>query len=133
MEPYDASLLHHAPARRSLSTMASPQGHGANIASSSVHVGPSLSHLPSDPILFDGSGLYYAAQPGFNRPAGRPRQNRIKGALDYFDKKKPMKNSKSDKDGKKRKIRCGDCDMFGHSAKNCKKKHVDIYSEIPEF
>ncbi|CAL4930646.1 unnamed protein product [Urochloa decumbens] len=79
------------------------------------------------------SELLKIRAPSFNRPAGRPRQNRIKGALDYFDKKKPAKNSKSDKDGKKRKIRCGGCNVFGHSENNCKKKHVDIYSEIPEF
>ncbi|CAN6334678.1 unnamed protein product [Urochloa humidicola] len=82
------------------------------------------------------SELLSMRPPLWNRPAGRPRQNRFKGALDYFGKRQPRKkrsaNDQSD-GNKKKKIRCGGCEIIGHNSTNCKKKHVYVYSELPEF
>ncbi|CAO2145401.1 unnamed protein product [Urochloa humidicola] len=63
-EPDDVSLLHHDHARQTFNTMASTHGHGADIASLSVHVGASLNHLQPDPALSGGTGLFCSAQPG---------------------------------------------------------------------
>ncbi|RLN38720.1 uncharacterized protein C2845_PM01G22530 [Panicum miliaceum] len=88
------------------------------------------------------SELMRIKAPSFNRPAGRPRQNRFKGALDYFGKRKvKTKNDHrmydkydSDLDVKKMKrIGCGECSILGHSANICEKKRVDLNSDIPDF
>uniref|UniRef100_A0A0A8Y941 Uncharacterized protein n=1 Tax=Arundo donax TaxID=35708 RepID=A0A0A8Y941_ARUDO len=34
---------------------------------------------------------------------------------------------------KRKKIRCGDREVYGHNSANCRKKQVDLDTEVPEF
>lgn len=90
------------------------------------------------------SELLKIRAPAFKRPAGRPRQNRFKSAIDIYAKKHKRKKSdfgistdslitNKQTSKKKAKIRCSECGILGHNATSCKKKHIDLNTEIPEF
>lgn len=88
------------------------------------------------------SELLTIRAPDFNRPAGRPRETRFKGARDYYGKKQKKRRdpgflgNKSTKEvdpKAKKKPRCGECELLGHTATQCRKRPVDLTTELPEF
>uniref|UniRef100_A0A0A9BR88 Uncharacterized protein n=1 Tax=Arundo donax TaxID=35708 RepID=A0A0A9BR88_ARUDO len=91
------------------------------------------------------SELLAIIAPSFRRPTGRPRSSQFKGHLDGIKKRiiaKKLSGSRLGKkstvndlstEGQKKKIRCGQCHLLGHSTPSCRKKKVDLDTELPEF
>jgi hypothetical protein len=92
----------------------------------------------SDSELLKLKAPYVVRQPG------RPKEQRYKESSDYYAKR----TKKREWDGveeteelsenrvkkyKKKVSRCGECKILGHSTTQCKKKHVDTTTELPEF
>ncbi|TVU43728.1 hypothetical protein EJB05_10216 [Eragrostis curvula] len=78
--------------------------------------------------------------PSYKRKPGRPKATRFKSSADEANRKKRKGSRRNTDDGQeedqlqqqRKKIRCGSCDIIGHSSTSCKKKIVDVNSEIPE-
>ncbi|TVU07967.1 hypothetical protein EJB05_41348 [Eragrostis curvula] len=78
--------------------------------------------------------------PSYKRKPGRPKATRFKSSADEANRKKRKASRRNTDDGQeedqlqqqRKKIRCGSCDIIGHSSTSCKKKIVDVNSEIPE-
>lgn len=89
------------------------------------------------------SELLKIKAPSYERRPGRPQGTRFKGVTDYYKSKQKKKknitectkrkNETSAELKQKKLMRCGECKLLGHSATQCKKKQVDLYSEMPEF
>jgi hypothetical protein len=79
------------------------------------------------------------------RAPGRPKEIRYMGSSDYYGKRKKRKtwdglevmqrNAGEGKNttNKKKVSRCKDCCIRGHTTKECRKKHVDVSTELPDF
>ena len=95
--------------------------------------------------MMSDSELLKLWAPAFKRPAGRPIQIHKKGFLETYGKKRKRKSNNdfgigtgapiinNEEPNQKKKIRCSECQILGHNATNCRKKHVDLNTEIPKF
>jgi ribosomal protein L44E len=109
-----------------------------------VGLGNSYGAAGSSTMMSDSELLKLRAL-AFKRPVGRPIQNRKKGFLETYGKKRKRKSDNdfgigtrapiinNEKPNQKKKIRCSECQILGHNATKCRKKHVDLNTEIPEF
>jgi hypothetical protein len=86
------------------------------------------------------SELMKLKAPNVSRAPGRPKERRYMGCSDYYAKR--QKRSTWDgvdareggaKTTKKMVSRCKDCCITGHNIAQCRKKHVDVFTELPEF
>jgi hypothetical protein len=91
------------------------------------------------------SELLKLKAPPFIRAAGRPKEIRYKGTSDYYAKRQKRsrfdvmddlednRGSGKGKNAKNKVPRCSDCRILGHKSSQCKKKHVDVSMELPDF
>jgi hypothetical protein len=86
------------------------------------------------------SELMKLKAPTVSRAPGRPKERRYMGCSDYYAKR--QKRSTWDgvdareggaKTTKKKVSCCKDCCIAGHNIAQCRKKHVDVCTELPEF